>query len=442
MGRQHYNADVALTRIPTSSGATIVFGMLLIGASIGGFSAWATMAPLAEAVVASGTIKVDSSRKQIQHLEGGIVKEILVRDGDHVARGDTLLRLDETRAAASLAILRDGYDSALAQEARLIAERDAATEIRFPEHLTSRSDMETVAEILNAQKALRNARHDAIAGQVEILRKQIAHLREDIVGLEAQIAAKTRQLSFVRDELASVRKLLKKGLSGKQRVLELERELARLQGERAEHQSDIAAAETQISAKELEIHQVSNSFRENVVSELKQVQAEIFDFRERLNAAEHVFSQTEVRAPVDGVVVGSGVHTIGGVISSGETLLELVPLNDELIVEARVDPQDIDKVKLGLPAGVKFNAFNQRTTPELAGTLRYVSADALQDQQAGTSYYVARIEVAENEVKRLGDRRLQPGMMAEVFIRTGERTMADYLLQPLRDSFRRAWLEE
>jgi HlyD family type I secretion membrane fusion protein len=434
--------DNRTLRIPADPRPTILIGFAVALLSIGGFVGWATFAPLAEAVVASGMIKVDSSRKQIQHLEGGIVKEILVRDGDRVRQGEILIRLDETRAAASLAIVRDGYDAAIAQEARLIAEREGSEYIKFPDTLLARTDDPKVAEIIKAQRAVLDARRQAVSGQTQILEKQVAHLREDISGLKAQISAKGRQLAFVHDELQSVRKLLKKGLSGKQRVLELEREVARLQGERAEHQSEIAAAEAQISAKELEIHQVSNSFRENVVNELKQVQGEIFDFRERLNAAEHVFSQTEVRSPVDGVVVGSGVHTIGGVVSPGETLLQLVPLNDELIVEARVDPQDIDKVRLGLPAGVKFTAFNQRTTPELAGTLSYVSADALHDQQANTSYFVARIEVAEDEVERLGERQLQPGMMADVFIRTGERTMADYLLQPIRDSFRRAWLEE
>lgn len=428
--------------LPTRSRPTIIFGLVVVLLSLGGFLLWAVTAPLAEAVVASGMIKVDSSRKQLQHLEGGIVKEILVRDGDRVKRGDVLVRLDETRAAASLAILRDGYDSASAQEARLVAERDGLSEIAFPESLLARGKNPNVAEIIKSQRALLDARRSALNGEVQILEQQVAHLREDITGLKAQIGAKQRQLGFVRDELGSVRKLLKKGMGGKQRVLELEREAARLQGERAEHESAIAAAETQISGKELEIYQVSNSFRENVVNELKQVQAEIYDFRERLNAAEHVYGQTEVKAPVDGVVVSTGVHTIGGVVSPGETLLELVPVNDKLIVEARVDPQDIDKVRLGLPAGVKFTAFNQRKTPELAGELRYVSADVLQDPQTGTSYYVARVEVPESEVERLGDKQLQPGMMAEVFMRTGERTMADYLLQPLQDSFRRAWLEE
>ena len=237
-----------------------------------------------------------------------------------------------------------------------------------------------------------------------------------------------------------MRGLQEKGHVGKQRTLELEREAAKIDGELSELNSRISGSKTEISGKELEIFQVGKSFHQNVVDELKKIQTEALDYRERLNAAEHVFEQTEVRAPVDGVVVGSGVHTIGG--APGATLLELVPVNDRLIVEAQVNPQDIDKVEVGLPAGILLTAFNQRNTPELRGEVHYVSADVLQDPQSGIYYYTARIEVPEVEVKRLSDKHLQPGMMAEVFVRTGERTMANYLLQPLRDSFRKAWLEE
>lgn len=428
--------------IPVNARGPIVLGLLIVLVGIGGFIAWAVAAPLAQAVVASAMIKVDSNRKQIQHLEGGIVKEILVRDGDQVSKGDVLVRLDETRAAASLAIVQDGYDAARAQEARLIAERDGLADILFPDELRDRAAYPKIVEILKSQQALYAARQAALTGQVEILDKQIAHLREDIGGLKSQKGAKSRQLSFVRDELESMRALLKKGLTGKQRVLELERETARLEGERGEHQSEIAAAETAIAEKELQAYQVQKGFKEDVVNELKQVQGEIFDYRERLNAAQHVFGQTEVRSPVDGVVVGSGIHTIGGIVGPGDTLLEIVPDNDQLIVEARLDPQDIDSVHPDLPAGVKFTAFNQRTTPEVAGTVKYVSADALQDPQTGLAYFLARIEVSEQQLVRLGDKRLQPGMMAEVFIRTGKRTPADYLLEPLQASFRRAWLEE
>lgn len=432
----------ALPELPVSPRATIVFGLTLVFIALGGFVLWAALAPLSEAVVAGGTIKVDSSRKQIQHLEGGIVKEILVRDGDRVTEGDVLVRLDETRAAASLSILRDGYDAAIAQEARLLAERDGLDEIAFPPQIMARKDEAKALEILKSQNILREARKSALEGEVQILEKQRVQLRGDIAGYGAQAAAKKRELAYVQDELKSVRELFSKGMGGKQRVLELEREAADLEGETAELQSRVASAETEISRKELEVFQVAKNFRENVVDELKEVQSEIYDFRERLNAAEHVYGHTEVRAPVDGVVVGSGLHTIGGVVSPGETLLELVPVNDRLIVEARIEPQDIDKVRVGLPAGIKLTAFNQRTTPELAGKLLYVSADSLQDPQSGAVYFLARIEVPASEVERLGDKQLQPGMVAEVFVRTGERTMAEYLLQPLRDSFQRAWLEE
>nr|WP_067292508.1 HlyD family type I secretion periplasmic adaptor subunit [Marinobacterium profundum] len=431
-----------LPEVPVRPRATILFGLALVLFTLGGFGLWATLAPLAEAVVAGGTIKVDSSRKQIQHLEGGIVKDILVRDGDRVKQGEVLVRLDETRAAASVAILRDGYDATLAQEARLLAERDGLDSVIFPDSLTARVGDPKVDSILKSQVILWEARRSALEGEVNILKKQVAQLQQDISGYEAQANAKSRQLVFVGDELDSIRELQKKGLSGKKPVLELAREAAELEGDRAGLRSQMGATETEISRKELEVFQVGKSFRQNVVDELKKIQADINDYRERLNAAEHLYGQTEIRAPVDGVVVGSGVHTIGGVISPGQTLLQLVPVNDKLIVEARINPQDIDKVRTGLPAGIKLTAFNQRTTPELAGELRYVSADALQDPQSEMIYYVARIEVSRQEIKRLGEKPIQPGMAAEVFIRTGERTMADYLLQPLQDSFRRAWLED
>ncbi len=434
--------ESSLPQLPTSSRTTIVFGLVVVLFFLGGFVAWASFAPLAEAVMASGSIKVYSSRKQIQHLEGGTVKEILVRDGDNVMQGDVLIRLDEIRAATSVAILRDGLDAAVAQEARLFAERDQSKEIIFPESLTGRANNAKIAGILKSQEVLWEARNSALQGEKQILEKQVIQLREDIMGYREQITAKNRESFFIHDELDSVRKLQKKGLGGKRRVLELERESAKVDGERSELKSRISSTETEIARKELEIFQVGKNFRQSVVDELKQVQTESLDLRERLNVAEHVFGQTEVRAPVDGIVVGSGVHTIGGVVSPGTTLLELVPANDKLIVEARINPQDIDRVQIGLPAGILITAFNQKNTPELSGMVIYVSADVLQDPQSELFYYIARIEVPEYEVVRLGEKQLQPGMMAEVFLRTGERTMSEYLLQPIRNSFRRAWLEE
>lgn len=428
--------------IPVNAFRSIVAGVLVILLGLGGFFMWAYYSPLSRAVVAPGVLKVDSSRKQIQHLDGGIVTEILVRDGDHVKAGDVLVRLDETRAEASMTILNDSLLTALAQRARLVSERDGMQKVIFSELLTSRSDDTKTHEILTAQEALFETRRMALRGQTQIIEKQIAHLEENVSGLESQMSAKQRQLGFTQDELISLRELFKKGLIGKQRVLELEREAARFEGEYGEHQSEIAAAGIAIAEKELEIYQVAKAFNESVANELKQVQAEIFDYQERFNAADHVLGQTVVRSPVDGVVISSGVHTIGGVVGPGTTLFEVVPGQDKLIVEARIDPSEIDDIQTGLPAGIKITAFNQRNSSEISGELSYVSADVLQDPQTGSFFFIAKVKLVETDYDQLVERRLQPGMMAEVFIRVGERTPVDYLMQPLKDSFRRAWLEE
>jgi membrane fusion protein, type I secretion system len=429
--------------IPADPSRPIAAGLFVIIIAIGGFVTWAVLAPLASAVIASGVVKVDSNRKQIQHFEGGIVKEILVKNGDRVHSGDVLVRLDETKAAASLAILRDGIVSAIAQRSRLLAERDQKEAVIFPDSLNSWDNEQRVKDAKTTQLTLFNARRASLNGQIEILKKQIIHLREDIVGLNSQKRAKSRQLFLVKDELESLKTLLKKKLIGKQKVLELERVAASLEGENGEHISEIAATKTAIAQKELEIYQLQTNMQEKVISELRQVQAEIYDYEERINAADHIVKQTLIRSPVDGVVVGSGVHTVGGVVGPGKILLEIVPDNDRLIIEAQVNPNDIDNVQTGLPASVKITAFNQRRTPELKGKVIYVSADIFQDSDNGMSYFISRVEVSDTEIQRLGnENRLQPGMMANVFIKTGERTPADYLLQPLRDSFRRAWLEE
>ena len=440
MEMTHTNTDHPI--IPIDSSRTIIAGIVVIVFFIGGFFTWASLAPLSRAVVSPGILKVDSSRKQIQHLDGGVVTEILVRDGDLVHKGDVLIKLDETRASASLTILSDGLVTALAQRARLVAERDGLSKLTFSDVLSGRRGEDKVEDILASQEAVFKARKSALQGQIHILGKQIARLNQDIEGLQSQMSAKQRQLGFAKDEMVSLKDLLSRGLTGKQRVLELQREGARLEGEIGEHLSEIAAVGTAIAEKELEIYQVKKAFQESVVNELKQVQAEVFDYQERMNAADHVFRQATVRSPVDGVVMGSGFHTIGGVVAPGATLLEIVPGNDRLIIEARIDPADIDDMRIGLPAGIKVTAFNQRNSGELAGELYYVSADVLQDSQTGQSYFTAKIKLLESELDKLIDRRLQPGMMAEVFIRVGERTPIEYLLQPLKDSFRRAWLEE
>jgi HlyD family type I secretion membrane fusion protein len=294
-----------------------------------------------------------------------------------------------------------------------------------------------------AQQSLFGARRSSLEGQIRIVDQQIANLEQEIVGLQAQLAAKERQIGIAKGEVGDLRKLLERGMAERTRVLAIERELAELEGRRGEHVSAIAAAKSRIAEKELQKFQLRKAFHEEVVGDLRQVQTEVFDLADRIQAARHTLEHTDIRAPVDGTVVDLRAHTVGGVIGPGSTVLEIVPTQDRLIIEARINPKDIDVVQTGQDAGVKLTAFKQRTTPELNGRVTYVSADALEDRKTGEPYFLARIEVPEYELARLEEgKKAQPGMMAEVYIRTGEKTAAEYLIQPLLDSVRRAWREE
>ncbi len=416
----------------------IVFGMLVLG----GFALWAALVPIASAVIAAGVVKVDSSRKSIQHLEGGIVSEILVDDGDRVEAGQVLVRLDQTRASASKGVLQGSYFNALAQQARLFAERDGLDRIEFPEQLLEQADDPRVSGILRTQRELFHARRESHLGQLEILKQQISHLNEDIQGLRAQQKAKRRQVDSINDELVGLNKLLANGMIDRTRVLALQREGAEVEGEYGELTSQIAAARNSIGEKELEQFQLKKTFQEEVATELRQVESDLIDYRERLLAASHTLEQTEIRAPVSGVIVSRGVHTLGGVVAPGEVILELVPSDDHLVIEARISPVDVDNVQVGFDAGVRFSAFNQRTTPELLGNLSYVSADIIENEKTGELYYRAKVVVPEDQLARLDPSKvIQPGMPADVLIRTGERTLFDYIVEPLLVNFRKALRE-
>lgn len=415
-------------------------GIAIIAVTFGGAALWSALVPLSSAVIAPGLIKVDTSRKKIQHLEGGVVKEILVRDGDAVKAGDVLIRLDQTRADASHGIFQSGLDAALAQQARLIAEQDGHGSILFPPDLLARRNDPKVAKLINSQISLFHARRGSFEGQLNILDKQIVFLQDGIEGLNAQQLAKEEQLNSQRSELDGYS--VARSVVEKNRMRAIEREISRLDGERAAHVSDIAKTRTSISEKELEKFQIRKKFREEVGEELRKVQTEINDFLERVGASRHVLEQTDIKAPVDGTVVDSRTHTPGGVIGPGELLLEIVPANDRLVLEARARPEDIDRLRVGLPAGIKLSAFDQRTTPELEGRVSYVSADTIEDAKSGIAYFLIKVEVPESELKRLQGRTIQPGMMADVFVRTGERTFFSYLMDPLIDSFNKAWREK
>jgi HlyD family secretion protein/epimerase transport system membrane fusion protein len=299
-----------------------------------------------------------------------------------------------------------------------------------------------VNEIIKGQRRLFKARRTSLEGEIEILENQILQLQDDVRGIQAQQKSKERQISLIQEEVDSVEDLLNKGHTDRPRYLALQREAARLQGERGELISEVARTNTKIGASRLEIIQLQRGFREQVATDLRTIGAELADLEERIGAARHTLDNIEIKAPVDGVVVGMTVHTIGGVIRAGETILEIVPVNDQLLIEARVEPQNIDNIFVGLEADVQLTAFKQRTTPLLLGTVNYVSADRLIDSRSGDPYYLARVLVSDKEVKRLGEHKLQPGMPADVMIKTGTRTALQYLIQPFTDSLDKAWREE
>lgn len=420
----------------------VLTGVGVIAIAFGGVGAWGATVPLASAVVASGLVTVDTNRKQIQHLEGGIVADLFARNGDTVAGGDVLIHLDGTKAKAQLAIVQAAYREELAKEARLIAERDGKETIDWPEEFNTPHGDPDVAALRRSQTAIFESRRDTLAGETEILQERVGQLNQEIEGLTAQRSSTDKQIEFITEELKPLQGLFDRGHTTKQRLLALEREAARLEGERGSLTADIARARKAIGETRLEILQKRKAFLNDVVSTLRDVQSKVIDLRERMIAAQDVLRRLDIRAPVSGKIVNMTVHGEDAVIKGGETILEIVPSGDRLLVEVRVRPQDIDNVAIGQPADVRMLAFKQRTTPTLTGGVSYVSADALTSRENDATFYLARIRVPEAELARLRGLDLQPGMPAEVMIRTGERTAIAYMLQPIVDSMNRAWREE
>lgn len=430
---------------PQSSGNArpyILLGLAIVLLMFGGMGAWAAIAQLSGAVIGTGTVAVSSKRQTVQHLEGGIVAELLVRDHDSVDAGQLLIRLDDTRARATLAIIDGRLDLLHAQGARLRAERDGLDEVVVPDTLSDRMAEPGVSEIVEGEIELFKAQRLALDGEIEILTQRITQLGDQTRGVEAQQTAKERQVELIIEEHAGLEQLFRQGYAPRTRVLELQRAAERLRGEVGEHTAEIAAIGTQTGETRLQIIQLGRAFAEQAVQQLSEVQAQVFDLEQRRVAALDELKRLDIRAPADGAVVGLNVHTLGGVISPGQPLMDVVPEEAELVVEARIAPQDIDKLAFGLDAVVRLSAFNMRTTPELNGTVHSVSADRLVDPNSGLPYYLVSVRIPEAELARLDGLTLVPGMPAEVFINTGERTALSYLVKPLTDSLARAFRED
>ena len=419
----------------------VLFGVLLILIAFGGFIVWAATAPLDSAVLASGVVVVEGQRKVVQHLEGGIVNKIYVKDGDTVNKGDVIILLDDTRAKAVLEIIKGQLYAAYALEARLISERDGTDEITFPDVLLLDNSENTI-KIMEGQKQLFEARRHSLGGQIDILRQKIAQYQEEITGLQAQQVSREDQIALFEKELVGLEKLQSQKNIAENFVLEKKRELAELKGEQGKYQADVARARQGIGEAELSINQLSKNLREEVVLQLRDVQTTIADLEERLVTARDVLDRTRITAPASGVVIGLSIHTEGGVVASGKSILEIVPQNEALIFEARVQLTDIDDIELGQLATVRLSAFSFRNNLLIQGEVINVSADRLTDPMTGDPYYGVEIKVHNEELAKLGNNRLMPGMPVEAQIKTGKRTMLDYIITPFKDSFARAFKEK
>jgi HlyD family type I secretion membrane fusion protein len=424
---------------------TIASGLVMIAVCIGGFSLWAGLAPLRGAAVASGVVVVDSNRKTIQHLEGGIVRDILVHDGDKVQANQILMKLDDTQASSTLQQVTARYDAAAALVARLTAEELGQATIDFSADLLAQRNDPDVARLIDGQNSIFKARLNELTSQTQILGQRDAQAAEEIRGLEAQIKAQREQLRLIGEEIANKSALLDRGLVTKPQVLLLQRQQAEIDGLMNQNVAAIARArqtmtETQLRISDLHTNRVNEASKDH-----GEALKDLFDFAEKMRGARDVLDRTVVRAPLDGTVMGMTVHTIGGVVLPGSmpnsTLMEIVPSADLLTVEAKVDVKDIDHVHAGLPAQVRLTNYSQRDTPTVDGQVNWVSADRVEDAKLGAAYYTARIDVDRAQLKALDNVKLYPGMPVEVMILGNERTVFDYLLGPINRTFARAMRE-
>jgi HlyD family type I secretion membrane fusion protein len=440
---------------PRNPAQPLVFAGILILIVFGGMGTWAAMAQLDSAVVAPGMIAVESDRRAVQHLEGGIVSEILVKEGSTVHQGQLLMRLDGTRTRAQEEVTRGERDTQAAAEARLLAERDDRPAVTFPADLLARRNERKVSEILKLQQAQFDTRRAAIGGQRQILQQRVQELDEQIVGLQALQKSKQRQEELIEEEMRMLEGLVKSGLVTRQRYLALQREASRLEGEAGDHISSIAKAKQTIGETKLQIMQLDNDRQQDISKELRDVQAKLFESTERLAAIEDQTRRLDIFAPVDGVVINLAYVTIGGVVAPGATIMSIVPTNDKVVVQAQISPVDVATIHRGQLVHIRFSTVGAKQLPVLQGTLEYVSADRLTTEQrpglvataamptqVPNAFYTARVTIDHAELDKLKDMKLHAGMPVEVLINRGERTVLQYVVGPLSDNFARAFKEK
>jgi HlyD family secretion protein len=419
----------------------LIVGLAIVVVLAGGLGGWASTAEISGALIAPGSIVVETNVKKVQHPTGGVVGELLAHDGDLVKAGQVVVRLDDTVTKASLAIVTKNLDGLWARAARLQAEQQGLDKVAFPKMLLDRADDPDVKTVIASETKLFEVRVNGRVGQKAQLRERITQLNEEIAGLAAQEKAKDQEIALVEKELTGVRDLYEKHLVQMSRLTTLERDAARLNGERAQYIASRAQAKGKITETELQIIQVDKDMVSDVSKDLRETNDKIGEFVERKVTAEDQLRRVDIRSPQNGMVLQSTVHTVGGVITAGDAIMMIVPQADDLQVEAKVNPQDIDKLQIGQKTLLRLSAFNQRTTPELNGTVSRVSPDVTTDQRTGQSYYTIRVSMPPAEIARLGDAKLIPGMPVEAFVQTGDRTMLSYLIKPLSDQLMRTFRE-
>jgi HlyD family type I secretion membrane fusion protein len=441
---QPFDMDRPVPDVPSrpSVKGWIVAGALVAAGACGGFGAWAAFAPLSSASMAQGMVKVESNRKTIQHFEGGIIESILVREGDPVYAGQVLMRLDDVDAVADQGALRGQLDALVAREARLSAQRDELDAIAFPPDLVARRVDPAVARILDGQQRIFDDQARALAADIAVSRQRTEQYRALIDSLIAQNRSLAQQLASLHEELGDAQALLERGFERRSRVQALEREVAIAEGELAGNEGRILALREQITEAELQMTALSNAHARSVSEELREVQTRSAELQEQARKMSARIGRREIVAPESGTVVDLRYFTPGGVVPPGGPIMDIVPAEDRLVLEARVQPMDIDVVRPELPAIVRLVAFKQRRTPTLEGRVTLVSPDAFTDDRTGQVYFTATVEVSPEEMARVPSAALYPGMPVDVAIVTGQRTLLAYLLQPLGDSFARAFREE
>lgn len=439
------NNDLIEVVPPTDDSSMRRLGLFLVIGIFGGFCIWAALAPLSSAAHAPGQVTLKNYRKTIQHLEGGIIESIRVHDGDWVKKGQILVTLDDTQPRSQLEVLRGQYFISLAREARLIALRDDQTNIHYRQELLDAKGDARADEAMRVQNQTFRARRLSHENEIHLYQKQIGQLHAKERGLQAQLASREKSMRSFESELNIYQMLLKEGYSDKKIVNDLERKFTDSQGQSGELQSNLAAVGLQISETELKVLQLEKELQSEVIKELAEVQSNLFDLHEKIHALEQTVERSVIKSPEAGKVLGLAVHTRGGVIAPGSRILEIVPQNEKLLIDAKVSPLDIDNVKIGQTAEIRFSVFKSKELPRIEGKVLALSADSLiTDDAQHTPYYLTRVEVNPEGLATFDKLNLEllPGMPTDVLIHTGQRTLFQYLADPLSDSFARSMIED